>query len=342
MPNCSFSLETLYCILNLLKEPSTNFSSVGKQFGISYQECINLFDKYVSVPTNNELPIIMCFDEKFLNRTIAVNGYSFIIVDFLNRKLIDMISTRHKDDLYKYFSKFPPEKRKKVKYIIIDMYPTYLEIAEIFFPDAIVIVDSFHVVRNVRNSFDTIRKNIQKIYDNGANEIDQNTEYYYILKSCKDSLLKFYPTLKNEREYNRRMKMYISERTFVNYALKIDPLLEKSYYLLQDYYEFNKYASIETAEELLEEIIDNYKLSKITEFEDLSYTFTRWKKYIINSFITIRDEKFKKQRRLSNGPIESINNFIERIHVIGNGFKNFPLFKKICLCKINKTLIFNF
>lgn len=253
-----------------------------------------------------------------------------------------MISTRHKDDLYKYFSKFPPEKRKKVKYIIIDMYPTYLEIAEIFFPDAIVIVDSFHVVRNVRNSFDTIRKNIQKIYDNGANEIDQNTEYYYILKSCKDSLLKFYPTLKNEREYNRRMKMYISERTFVNYALKIDPLLEKSYYLLQDYYEFNKYASIETAEELLEEIIDNYKLSKITEFEDLSYTFTRWKKYIINSFITIRDEKFKKQRRLSNGPIESINNFIERIHVIGNGFKNFPLFKKICLCKINKTLIFNF
>lgn len=332
----------MYCIANSLREPSINFSSVGKQFGISYQECINLFEKYVATPNYTELPTIMCFDEKFLNRSIAKNGYAFIIVDFVNKKLFDILSSRHKEDLYKYFAKFSIEKRKKVKYIIIDMYQTYLDVAETFFPDAIIIVDSFHVVQNVRNAFDTIRKKIQKKYDNGSDDIDQNTEFYYLLKHNKDALIKFYTSLNNERKYNTRLKMYISERTMVSYALNIDPLLKNSYDLLQDYYEYNKYNSIETAEEMLNEIILKFKLSKIKEFEDVGFTLSRWKKYIINSFITIIDEKFHTKRRLSNGPIESINSLIEKIHLIGNGFKNFPLFRKICLCKINKTITFKF
>ena len=341
-PNCKYSLETLYAILNSLREPSTNFSSVAKQFGISCQECINLFNKYVSIPKIIELPIILCFDEKFINRTIATNGYAFIIVDFINKKIFDILSSRKKEDLYRYFSKFPKVQREKVKYIIIDMNSTYLEIAKVFFPNATIIVDSFHVVRLVRNAFDKIRKDIQKNYDNGADSLEQNTNFYYMLKTGKDSLLKFYTVLNNERRYNHKLRMMISERTFVNYTLNIDQSLKKAYYLLQDYYEFNKYETDETVKDAIEEITKKFIESEINEFIETAYTIIRWKEYIINSFTKIFDKKKYQNRRLSNGPVESLNNLIERIHVIGNGYKDFPLFKKVCFCKINKTITFNF
>lgn len=340
--NCKYSFETLYSILNSIKEPSTSFSSISKQFGISCQECINLFNKFISIPLNQNLPEILCFDEKFLNRTISNNGYAFIIVDFLKRKLFDMLSSRKKEELFRYFSKFPKAQREKVKYIIIDMNQTYLEIAEIFFPNAKVIIDSFHVIQIVRNAFDKIRKEIQKKYDNGAEELEKNTNFYYMLKTGKDSLLKFYPALNNERKYNSKLRMLISERTFVNYTLNIDQKLKKAYFLLQDYYEFNKYETYETAEEIIDEIIKNFIESELDEFVEIAYTIIRWKKFIINSFIKVLDENSYKNRRLSNGPIESLNNLIERIHVIGNGYKNFTLFRKVCFCKINKSIIFNF
>ena len=47
-----------------------------------------------------------------------------------------------------------------------------------------------------------------------------------------------------------------------------------------------------------------------------------WKEYILNSFIKITDAN-GKIRRLSDGPIEGINNSIEKIHKNANRYANF-------------------
>lgn len=50
----------------------------------------------------------------------------------------------------------------------------------------------------------------------------------------------------------------------------------------------------------------------------------------------------KKYRRLSDGPIDGLNNSIEKIHNNGNGFNSFGNFKKLVLFKINKFLPYKF
>ncbi|MBO6261123.1 MAG: transposase, partial [Bacilli bacterium] len=47
-----------------------------------------------------------------------------------------------KVNLGRYLSKISREERLNVKYVVIDMWEPYLDIASIYFPDAIVAIDS--------------------------------------------------------------------------------------------------------------------------------------------------------------------------------------------------------
>ena len=58
--------------------------------------------------------------------------------------------------------------------------------------------------------------------------------------------------------------------------------------------------------------------------------FDNWKQEIINSFIRFGD------KRLSNGPIEGMNNHIKEIKRIAFGYRNFNHFRKRILYMINE------
>lgn len=145
-------------------------------------EVLNIFDKYVADPKLTYLPSVISFDEKFVNRKICENGYSFVLVDWLSVKILDIISSRHLDRLDAYFSKMSPKLRSYVKYITMDMYDTYLKIAKTYFNNAIIAVDSFHVLQNLIRAFEKVRNKFLRKYDNGSDELETNSEEYYLLK----------------------------------------------------------------------------------------------------------------------------------------------------------------
>ena len=305
-------------------------------------EVLNIFDKYVADPKLTYLPSVISFDEKFVNRKICENGYSFVLVDWLSVKILDIISSRHLDRLDSYFSKISPKLRSYVKYITMDMYDTYLRIAKLYFNNAIIAVDSFHVLQNLIRAFEKVRNKFSRKYDNGSDELENNSEEYYLLKKGKDLLINLHGNLSTELKYNKRLHMHISDRTFVNYILKIDSELDKAYWLLQDYLEFNRCLTKDEANGEIDEIIDKFFNSGITSYIEFAKTLSTWKEYILNSFIKIYDSYKKKYRRLSEGPIEGINSQIQKIHMNSNGFSNFNRFKKVVIYKINKHLPYKF
>lgn len=300
---------------------------------------MNIFNKFVAdPPTIPIFPEIISFDEKFLNRKIAENGYSFIIIDWLNVKLIDMLNSRHIDVLSSYFSKIDPKIRSKVKFITMDMYPTYLRIAKIYFNKAIVVVDSFHVLQNLHRAFDKVKNKYLRKYDNGADVLEDNDENYYLIKKGSELLTKKYGELSSNKKYNRKLKTYVSERNFVDLILNIDPELKKAYNIMQNYIEFNYLNNYNTAKDEIDSIIELFYGSNIASYIEFSKTLYNWKEYILNSFTYINDYRKNKKRRLSDGPIEGINNNLEKIHVNGNGFNQFSTYKKLSFFKINKYL----
>ena len=224
----------------------------------------------------------------------------------------------------------------------MDMYDTYLRIAKIYFNNAVVAVDSFHVLQNLIRAFEKVRNKFLRKYDNGSDELENNSEEYYLLKKGKDLLTRMYGNLSDKYKYNKKLHMHISDKTFVNYILKIDPEIDKAYTLLQKYLEFNRCATRDEANKEIDDLIDEFYNSKISSYVEFAKTISTWKEYILNSFIRIYDPYKKKYRRLSDGPIEGLNNQIQKIHINSNGFSNFNRFKKVVIYKINKKLPYKF
>ncbi|WP_211493315.1 MULTISPECIES: transposase, partial [unclassified Fusobacterium] len=75
-------------------------------------------DLFVS---KNTLSEVLCFDE-FKSTKDSLGAMSFIFMDAVNRKIIDIVENRQLNSLEGYFSKFSFEARKNIKHIVIDMY----------------------------------------------------------------------------------------------------------------------------------------------------------------------------------------------------------------------------
>ena len=337
-PNECLSKETVFAILDSLKKVNETFESVARSFHLSRQEVIHIFDKYVDYVAPTILPRIMCWDEKSVNKRMTTKPYIFIIVDFIKNKIYEILPNRHKDFLTSYFSKIPLEIRNQVEYITMDMWQSYLDLARIYFPKAKVAVDSFHVVKNISVALDTVRKQVMSKYNNGADELDNNHEYYYILKKYKYILLSEFDTLSDEKFYNKKLRGWYDKHSIRKIMLSIDPKLKLAYELYSRYLEFNKTSSYEKAKIELDELIDDFFYSDIKQFIEVAKTLSHWKEYILNSFILVDSEDETHKRRLSNGPIEGINSQIEKIIVNGNGYTNFFRLRNRSIYCINKDV----
>ena len=340
-PGESISKESVFAILDKLKYANATFESVAKDMHLKRQNIIDIFDKYVDYTVSSTLPKIMSWDEKHINKSLTDHAYSFVILDWKNIKIYDMLPSRHKIALEKYFSSFSKEQRDKVEYITIDMWESYKDVAKRYFKNAKIAIDSFDVMKLVNNAINKIRISVMQKYNLHTDNILDNDPYYYALKTFSYYLTMEFDDINPKRFYNKKLKMYLDKYSLLKYILDIDDNLNKAYQLVSEYREFNKTTKYENAEQELTELINNFFISKLEPLVDVAKTLLTWKEYIINSFIRINDvlDKDDSPRRLSNGPIEGINSIIEKINVNGNGYTNFKRFKNRCIYVINKEYI---
>ena len=241
-----------------------------------------------------------------------------MIMDFKKKVILDILESRRSNILSEYFHTIPLEERNIVKYIIIDMYRNYKDIAHIYFPRATLCIDPFHVVKIVNESLNTLRKRILRRYKD-----DKDSLTYKLLKYRYRLLLKNRGELETEKKYYDKIMGYIiTERDTLDYILSLDDHLKTGYYLKERFINFNdsnmsNYEGRDKKNNILNEIIHFMMNSNIYEFIECAKTLYKWKNEILNLFTWIDG------RRLSNGPIEGKNTYIKKIISNANGFTNF-------------------
>ena len=216
-------------VLSELKKPFHTYSSVAQRFFISNTQVIKIFDSCIHIPRIH-LPTIICMDEVHLPLISYHSSYVFLMMDFETNDLIELLPTRRKQYLSLYFSKIPKKERMNVKYVCIDMWPTYRDISHKYMPNAIVIVDSFHVVKNLLKAFISIRIRVMKVY-----ETKKETQEYYLLKNWNWLLTNKNIDLDNIGKYNKKLKRHINYRQLLELILTIHRDLDKGYSLLNSY-----------------------------------------------------------------------------------------------------------
>ena len=321
-PYSRFTDASQIQIMILLKEHSTTFSMVARQFHTTPTKIINIFDTFGQM---KKLPFteVICIDEFYWNRK-SKNKYACAIFDFSTGNIIDIIEGRKLKNWDSYTQLIKKDEFKKVKYICTDLFETYRQVQKIYFPHALLCWDSFHIIKNINILLKNERIKLMKKYE-------KNSIEYYLLKHFHFLLMIDSSKIKeNKAKYNHKLKRYINYPQLLELILDINPILKEAYNLKELYLIFNSISSIEDARINLSEVIREYSSSNIESYRKLSITLIEWFEEIINSFILY------KGKRISNGKIEGTNSRIKTILKNANGFKNFSRMRNRIMYCINK------
>ncbi len=329
-------------ILEKLRSHTATFSSVAKDLNVSITTVINVFDKFV-YPKRLKLPNVLCIDEIYTNK-LTHRKYTCILMNFITKQVVDVYPTRLKRELGNEFNNIPKKERDNVKYVIIDMWDSYNELATSYFSNCIVAVDSFHVMKHLSLAMDMVRLKIMRKFDRGHSKLENSDIYYYMLKKFHYFFNKNYDNIYDGLIDIPKMRTKWTKEEIRKYLLSIDDDLKYAYELKNKYQEFNATAEYDSCDTELNDIIIKFSSSHLEEFREFGRLINHWKKEIKNSFIRINisflDKEGKiqnKKKRLSNGPMEGCNSRIKCIIKNANGYRNFDRFRRRILFTINKN-----
>lgn len=251
--------------------------------------------------SSKHLPEVLCIDE-FKGNT----GYYKYQVSLITRKPIDIIECRYKSHLFDYFNKFTLEERKKVKYVVIDLWKPYKDLATTYFPNSIVVADRFHFIRYATEAVDTVRKQVQS-------KLPRNERKYF--KHSRKLLLSKHENLKTKKQ--KEDLNYI----LINYSED----LRIAYREKEEMLEIIRMEDKNKAIEKLNNWVKRNLESHILALKNCAKTYFNWIREIRNAI----------KVKYSNGPMEGYNNKIKTLKRLSFGFRNFTHFKARILLMSN-------
>lgn len=327
-PNKHVSSYVILRIMKMLRNPRMTFSQVANDVNLSVSSVCRIFDKYAGV-TPVALPECLCIDEIY---TIKYKQkiYACVLVDMQTSQVYDLLPSRKKAELTDYFSRIGREERCKVKYVCMDMYPLYKDVASIYFPKAKICIDSFHVIQQINKAFTDVRVRVMKGFETTSEEYQLLKRFSWVL--IKDSSrIDLYETIDLYKHYYCVDSRYVTPRVLIDTMLSWSFELNAAYSMKEEYAYINRTSNSENAESRIENFIGELIIYDVKELKRIAGMIRRWKDEIVNSFDRIDGQ------RISNGPIESVNARIGIIKRNGSGYRNFERFKLRVLYSLNEN-----
>ena len=332
--------------------------SIAKKFHVSDSHAHEVFDRYVKL---DRLPLTdaISIDEVCIDMDERCK-YALVIQDFHTGDPIDLLRSRRNDVTEPYFTGIPIEERLSVKYLISDMYKPYIAYVEKYFPNAIPVVDSFHVIQWITRLIDNHIRQLIKKYRQRDRELQAKlsmerhepvtlpvSDEVYILQKYRWLVLSnlsnihYHQDLRMDPHFHRLMNTFDYEDAL----FRIDPNLQEFRDLKEKYVQFNSRNSGNPHSARLEiaVLIKEYRSSRHDIFRDFASLLEKFEDPIINSFIMVEKMGNGKiyNSRLSNGPIESINRKIKDLKRMGRGFRNFEHFRNRFLYSTRSAPVLN-
>ena len=288
-------------VVNQLRD-TVSVKHVSKKTNVSTTTVSRLLDTI-----NYELPKLseaIAIDE--FKGNADTGKYQCILVNPIKHTVMDILPDRKISHLSSYFREIPRPERYRVKFFICDMWQPYVDMANTYFPNAKVIIDKYHVKRQLTWAIDRIRKRLQKT-------MPASLRKYY--KRSRSIIHKPFKTLTDrEREACNLMLLY-------NDDLRRAHSLKEWY---NDIANEKRYSVVRTQ---FYEWLNDAETCGIDELAAVAKTYRHWAKGILNAF----------KYNLTNGVTEGFNNKIKVLKRNAYGIKNFKRFRTRILHTTNNN-----
>lgn len=293
------SIRLTKYIVNQLREP-VSLKCVAKRTNVSSNTVSRILDTIrYSCPS---LKDTIAIDE--FKGNADTGKYQCILVNPKQHTIMDILPDRTQSHLSGYFREMNRSQRYRVKFFVCDMWQPYVDLAHAYFPNAKVIIDKYHFIRQVTWAIENVRKHLQKT-------MPVSLRKYY--KRSHKLILTRYDKLRDENKKACDLMLHYNDD------------LRKAHMLKEWFYRIcqNPKYSIQRVEFF--EWIRNAESSGIKEFEACAATYRHWSEYILNAF----------KYGLTNGTTEGFNNKIKVLKRISYGIRNFDRFRTRILHSCN-------
>jgi transposase len=210
--------------------------------------------------------------------------------------VIDLLPDRKKETLEAWLDQLPPNVRAAIQVVCIDMWDAYSTAVQTKLPDAEIVVDRFHVMKNLNHALTTARREIQR---QAAPEVKEQ------LKGSRWVLVRNQSDLTPEQR----------EKLDTVYAASPD--LKRGHQLKEQFRTIFELTDRDDAAHQLDAWIQQVETSGLKAFQSFVTTLRNWRDYILNYF----------HERWSNGFAEGMNNKIKLLKRRGFGYTNFDHFR---------------
>jgi transposase len=203
-----------------------------------------------------------------------------------------------------YLKSWGDEILSQITEVSIDLWRPYQKVVQKLMPQAIVVADRFHVMKQVSQELDSQRKKSKL----EAQKLEKESEKEFILSGLNQSK---YALLKNEKDLTDKQKDKLEE------VKKVSPILAKMHGLKEDFRNI-----FETNYNWVEGLLSLADwLKNAQDYFPKSFgTIRRW----IGEIIAYFDEG------TTQGVVEGVNNKLKLIKRRGYGFRNFDNFSLRC------------
>lgn len=223
--------------------------------------------------------------------------------------VLDVLPDRERKTLEKWLDGLPPEVKKAIKTVNLDMWEPYALAVKTKLPQARIVVDRFHVMKNLNHCLTLARREIQRT---ASDEVKEP------LKGSRWALVK------NEKDLNEKQRAKLETVYQVSPELKACHQLKEKFRTI-----FETMTDRKKARTALQHWIKQVQKQKVTAFQPFLVTLGNWFELILNYFL----------ERWTNAFAEGVNNKIKLIKRRAFGFTNFDHFRLHILveCAPNPT-----
>ena len=291
------------------------FQDIADTYHLSLSKTLDLFDEIFPKVNGGRLPKFLCIDEVFFDRT-ADCKFCCVISDFKTREVVDILPSRRKDYLIKYFIVKNQKELNNVEVFISDMNDTYRYIRNRFFKNAIHVIDRFHIIKLLTTAVNALRIRTMNRY--GYDNIYHSFmihRWEQFLKRRRDVFDGFYSHTKTN------VSMHYDDIIFE--CIKLDQSFWEGYNILQEMYELKNYTTYKEASEYIEYLAERLDLTGNELLIKTAKSLRKWKTGIGNAYCIN-----KWNIRFHNGVAEGNNNTIKTVQKSAYGYHNFERFRK--------------
>lgn len=215
------------------------------------------------------------------------------------KRLLFISKDRTKKSLEEFFDEFGEKRSKLIQYVCTDMWKNYLNVIRERIPDAMNILDRFHIVQKLNKALDKVRASeTKRLSQEGYEAVLTHTKYCF---------------LKNKENLTPKQKTKLTD------ILRYDLKSVRAFLLKESFRLFWNYTSPYWAQWYLEKWCTRAMRSRLDPIKDFVKTLRNHQPLIMNWF--------KAKKAFSSGTVEGLNRKVNLVTRKSYGFRSYDVLK---------------